>query len=155
MTLQWLADLPHATLLRHWDTAYLLVNAAHICAIGVLFGTIAALDLRLLGAARALPLSSAAPYLARMAASGLLLAVLTGFWLFSVQPAQYLGNTAFLAKLALIALGTLNALWLHAGRSWRRLLADAPVPPVARLHAALSILLWLAAIVAGRWIGFL
>ncbi|HYG44420.1 MAG TPA: DUF2214 domain-containing protein [Bordetella sp.] len=155
MTLQWLADLPHAALLRHWDTAYLLVNAAHICAIGVLLGTIAALDLRLLGTARALPLSAAAPYLARMAAAGLLLAVLTGAWLFSVQPAQYLGNTAFQAKLALVALGSLNALWLHAGRSWPRILADAPVPASARLHAALSLLLWPATIVAGRWIGFL
>ncbi|MCD0503080.1 DUF2214 domain-containing protein, partial [Bordetella petrii] len=63
MTLEWLASLPHAALLRHWDTAYLLVNAAHIASIGLLLGTAAALDLRLLGAAPAVPLAAVAPWL--------------------------------------------------------------------------------------------
>lgn len=155
MALDWLAALPHAVLLRQWGTAYLLVNAAHIAAIGLLFGAIVALDLRLLGAARSVPLAAMAPYLSRLAAAGLLLAVLTGFWLFSVQPAEYIGNTAFLAKLGLVALGVANALWLHVGKQWRLALADAPLAPALRRHAAASLLLWPAAIVAGRWIGFL
>lgn len=153
--LDWLAALPPAALLRRWDTAYLLVNAAHIAAIGLLFGSIAALDLRLLGAARQVPLPAAAPFLARLAAAGLLLAALSGLCLFSVQPAEYVGNTAFLAKLGLVGLGIANALWLRAGRHWRGLLASSPVAPSVRGHAAASLALWLAAIVAGRWIGFL
>jgi len=155
MALEWLSALPHATLLRQSDIAYLLVNAAHIGAIGLLFGAIAALDLRLLGAARAVPLAAAGPYLARLAAGGLLLALLSGLWLFSVQPGEYLGNRAFLAKLGLVALGVANAAWLHAGPYWRRTLAGGPVPGGAQLHAALSLGLWAGAIVAGRWIGFL
>jgi len=152
--LEWLAALPHAALLRRWDTAYLLVNAAHIAAIGLLFGSIAALDLRLLGAARQVPLPAAAPFLARLAAIGLLLAVLSGFCLFSVQPAEYAGNPAFLAKLGLVGEGLANALWLRTGRHWRGLLAGAPATPAVRVHAAASLAIWLAAIVAGRWIGF-
>ncbi|MCD0504160.1 DUF2214 domain-containing protein, partial [Bordetella petrii] len=101
------------------------------------------------------PLAVVAPWLARLAAGGLGAAVLTGFWLFSVQPGQYLGNTAFQAKLALVALGIVNALWLRSSRHWRNLLAGAPVSARVRGHAALSLGLWLAAIVAGRWIGFL
>src|SRR5690606_25431871 len=51
--------------------------------------------------------------------------------------------------------GALNAWWLHAGRHWRGVIDGGPVHAVARLHALFSILLWLGAIVAGRWIGFL
>src|SRR5690606_41238837 len=88
MALEWLSALPHATLLRQSDIAYLLVNAAHIGAIGLLFGAIAALDLRLLGAARAVPLAAAGPYLARLAAGGLLLALVSGLWRLWVPAGQ-------------------------------------------------------------------
>ncbi|OVZ55499.1 DUF2214 domain-containing protein [Pigmentiphaga sp. NML080357] len=153
--LEWLESLPHAAVLRHSGTAYLFVNAAHIASIGVLLGAIVALDLRLLGVFPALPLASAGPFLSRMAAAGLVLAMLTGFWLFSVRPAEYAANPAFLAKLGLLALGILNAAVLHRSRAWRRALGEPRVPLTVRAQAAGSMLVWLSAILAGRWIGFL
>lgn len=154
--LEWLAATPPAMLLQRSGTAYLLVNAAHIAAIGVLAGAIVALDLRLLGIGRAVPLASAGPYLSRIAAAGLGLAVLTGAWLFATQPDTYLDNTAFLAKLALVAAGVVNALCLHTRPVWQRVLrSDAVAPVSVRLQAVGSLLLWFSAIVAGRWIGFL
>lgn len=154
--LEWLAATPPAMLLQRSGTAYLLVNAAHIAAIGVLVGAIVALDLRLLGMGRGVPLTSAGPYLSRLAAMGLGLAVLSGAWLFATQPDTYLDNAAFLAKLGLLSAGVLNALCLHAGAAWRQALQpDAAIPPGARLHAVVSLSIWLSAIVAGRWIGFL
>lgn len=155
MVLEWLGSLPFAVLLQRSDTLYLLVNAAHIAAIGLLLGTIVSLDLRMLGAFRAVPLAVLAPFLSRMAASGLALAILTGFLLFCVSPIEYAANPAFLTKIGLVALGVLNALWLHAGARWRGVSSDARLSTAARLHALASLMLWLGAVVAGRWIGFL
>ena len=149
-----------ATALRDSRTAYPVVNALHIMAIGTLFGAIVALDLRLLGVARAvLPLRPLARYLPRVAGSGLALALLTGALLFSVQPFDYLGNRAFLVKLALVAAGVLHAAAVHAGASWRRLmLGPAGLPAEAgaalKASAVLSLAVWIAAILAGRFIAF-
>ncbi|HWK70917.1 DUF6644 family protein [Pollutimonas sp. M17] len=154
--MEWLAGLPPSLLLQQSGTAYLLVNAAHIVFLGVLVGSIVSLDLRLLGAGRSLPLNLVGPFLSRMAAGGLALAILTGFWLFITQPGEYIGNTAFLVKMALVAAGVLNALWLGASTAWRQaLLPDAAVPAIVRVQALASLMIWLAAVLAGRWIAFL
>lgn len=151
----WLGHLPHAVLLQRSGTTYLLVNAAHIVALGILIGSIVSLDLRLLGRFRHVPLTILGPFLSRMAAWGLGLAVLTGFLLFSVRPAEYADNIAFLCKLGLVVLATLNAWAVHAGARWRQALVEDQASAGLRMQALCSILLWPAAVVAGRWIGFL
>lgn len=153
--LQWIAGLPPAVFLRDSNVGYLLVNAAHIISLGILIGSIAALDLRLLRKTTALPLREFGPYLSHLAAGALVAAALTGLLLFSVRPDEYVRNPPFLAKLVVVGLGVANALWLHAGAGWRRALEGAEIPGTLRLHAAASLLFWLGAIVAGRWIGFL
>ncbi|MEP9375759.1 DUF2214 domain-containing protein [Aquabacter sp. CN5-332] len=154
----WLEALSHwpvAAALRQWVAAYALLNAAHILGIGLLVGAIATLDLRLLGAFRGAALASLAPPLSRVAAAGLLLALCTGALLFSVRPVAYAQNAAFLAKLALVALGILNALLLRLGGGWRQMLEGAPVPARIKIGAAFSLSIWVGAIICGRWIGFL
>lgn len=153
--LEALAAWPVAAALRRSAILYPLVNAAHILGIGLLIGSIASLDLRLLGAFRTVPLAQVGPMLSRVAGFGLLLAVVTGALLFSTRPGAYAGNPAFLAKLGLVALGVANAAALRLGRGWPAVLAGAPVPPGLRAAALLSLLVWIAAILAGRWIGFL
>jgi len=153
--LEWLESLPHALVLRHSGTAYLFVSAAHIASIGLLLGSIVALDLCLLGFARVVPLAAAGPYLSRVAVVGLALAVLTGGWLFSVRASEYAANPAFLAKLGIVGAAVLNAAIVHGSGAWRRALSATSPQPAVRAHAAVSMLLWLAAVVAGRWIGFL
>ncbi len=150
-----LSEWPVAEALRRHATAYLLVNAAHILALGVLFGSVLALDLRLLGAFPHAPLALFAPPLARLAACGLGLAVVTGFLLFSVRPVAYAQNPAFLTKVALVGAGTVNAMATHLAAGWRHALAGTPTGPWLRLSAGLSIAIWTAAVIAGRWIGFL
>lgn len=118
-------------------------------------GPILLLDLRMLGILRMPALSAIGPLLSRTAMIGVGLAILTGLCLFSVRPTEYAGNTAFLAKLALIAIGIANALLVHAGPSWRAAVHDRAIAFDLRLQAALSLLIWPATIVAGRWIGFL
>jgi hypothetical protein len=152
--LDWIAAWPGAALLRASGTVWLLVNAAHILGVGLLVGAIVPLDLRLLGLFRAVPLAVLAPFLSRAAAAGAVLAIVTGLWLFSMKPAEYLDNLAFLWKAALLALALANVALQHANRHFARAVAGAEVRPTVRLAALGSILFWLSVLVAGRWIGF-
>jgi hypothetical protein len=133
---------------------YPLASAAHILSIALLVGSIAALDLRLLGCARAASLAAWPDWLARLSTVGFGGALATGFLLFSVQPAHYLGNGAFGLKLVLIMCAAANALAVRRSDAWRAL-ADGVMPgPGIRIAAALSLVLWASVVVAGRWIAF-
>ncbi|WHO72413.1 DUF6644 family protein [Rhizobium sp. BT03] len=153
--LEWLSATAPAVALRRSATFYMFVNTGHILAIGLLVGAILPLDLRLAGFFRKVPVEIVAPFLSRSAGIGLAAAVLTGFCLFSVRAVEYAANPAFLAKLCLIGLGLLNLLAVHLGRGWKTLVSTGIVRPGLRLAAILSAATWIAAVLAGRWIGFL
>ena len=151
----WIGNWPGARWLQQSATAYLFVNATHILGLGLLLGAILPLDLRLvLGRAQG-GLSVLAPVAIRTAAAGLALAMLTGAWLFSVSPADYLENTAFRWKLLLLSLALVNVVVQH--RQWRSLSppeATSALPMRVRMLAGTSALLWISTLIAGRWIGF-
>jgi hypothetical protein len=151
----WIASWPGAVLLQESGTAYLFVNAAHIVGIALIVGAILPLDLRLIGCFRTVPVPVIGPFLSRIAAVGVAWAVLTGLWLFSVKPAEYLANTAFLTKMALLAVALGNIALQHRGRDFRLALEGGKIPPRVRVLAAISAVTWLSVLVAGRWIGFL
>ncbi|SEK27504.1 hypothetical protein SAMN04515666_101109 [Bosea lupini] len=150
--IDWLGNWPGALLLQRSGTAYLLVNAAHILGIGLLLGAILPLDLRLAGVLRASALPLIGPILIRTAAFGLVLALTTGLWLFTVKPGEYLGNTAFLSKLGLLVLALGNIALQHHG--FKPALAGGVIGLRVRVLAMVSASLWLCVLVAGRWIGF-
>lgn len=139
---------PGAVWLRQSATAYLFVNAAHILGIGILLGAILPLDLRLLGFLRRYPVEVLGPFLVRCAATGLGLAMLAGVWLFSVKPEEYVANAAFRWKLALLSLALVNIALQHTGAGLLN------ISPAVRVRGGISLCLWLAVLVAGRWIGF-
>lgn len=140
--LEAIGSWPGAVWLQQSGTAYLFVNAAHILGIGLLLGGVLPLDLRLLGLFRRYPIEVLGPFLTRSAATGLTLALITGLWLFSVKPQEYLENEAFRWKAALLAIALMNIAIQYWGSA-------------TRTSAALSLGLWLSVLVAGRWIGFL
>jgi hypothetical protein len=153
---EWIGDWPGARWLQQSGTAYLFVNATHILGLGLLLGAMLPLDLRLIFGRSQAALTVLAPVAVRTAAAGLALALLTGAWLFSVNPADYLQNTAFRWKLLLLLLALVNVAIQH--HQWRSLgLPDTThaIPLRVRVSAAASALLWIATLVAGRWIGFL
>lgn len=152
--LEWIGAWPGAVLLRGSGTAWLLVDAAHILGVGLLVGAIVPLDLRMLGLFPKVPLAVLAPFLSRAAAAGAAVAIVAGLWLFSMKPAEYLGNIAFLWKVGLLALALANVAVQHANRGFAQAIAGGEVRPSVRLAALGSILLWPSVLVAGRWIGF-
>jgi hypothetical protein len=129
---------------------YPIVNVTHVLAIGALVTTALLMDLRILGLARGVPVEMAVHYLRPVAAGALVLAVLTGLTLFSVQPVDYFANSAFRVKMLLLVAAVLNALVFTTFRAHRR-----PERPAARAMAVLSIGLWISVAIAGRFIGFL
>ena len=138
----------------HW--VYPIVNAGHIVGLGLLFGAIVPLDLRLIGFWRRVPIGALARMLLPVAIAGLLLAALTGALLFSVGAVKYASMTIFQAKLLLILAALANALLLHRASAWVAYEAELQgTTPRLQLAGALSIGCWLAAIFAGRMIGYL
>jgi hypothetical protein len=152
--LELISQWPVAAFLRQSLWAYPVVSALHILSIGLIVGAITTLDLRMLGVFRDIPLVTLARPLLRVAQTGIVMTVLSGFLLFSVQPDNYLGNAAFQIKLVLITLAIANALLVHQLPSWQRALDNNQVHPMLAAAALLSMLLWASTILAGRWIAF-
>ncbi|WP_394888270.1 DUF2214 domain-containing protein [Mesorhizobium sp. AaZ16] len=158
MLVEWLHALHSwevAALIRRSIYAYPLLNATHIFALTLLIGTILPADLRILGLFPSLPAGSFLRVMTAISAGGLVLAVATGFLLFSVQPLEYAANAAFLTKLSLVALGTINAITIRFSAGWRKVSTDGIASPGLRAGALLSLTTWIAALLAGRWIAFL
>lgn len=152
--LQSIAGWPGAVFLQEYWIAYLFVNAAHILGIGLLLGAILPLDLLLLRSLRGRDLPLIGPFLIRAAATGIALAVITGLWLFSVKPAEYAENPAFLFKAALLVLAICNIALQHRGERFAAALRGGQPAVRVRALAAGSAILWLSILIAGRWIGF-
>lgn len=132
---------------------YPALSALHILSIALVAGPILLVDLRLMGWRRGRALDPALPLLARTSMIGAAMAAATGLLIASVQITKYAANGPFLIKLALIALAGLNALALRRAarpQAWPALVGTAR----GRAAGAASLLLWLGAILAGRWIAF-
>lgn len=144
-----------ASTLRRSLILYPIVNALHLFGIALLVGAIVSFDLRAFGFFADVPPRSLARFLPNVAAAGLALAAVTGVLLFIVKPFDYAANPAFLTKLALVLLGTANALAQRHSAGWQALLAGGEPGTRVKLGAALSLVIWCAALMAGRTIAFL
>lgn len=131
-----------------------MVESVHILSFALLVGSIAVVDLRLLGllrhAAIAPLLRSALP----VALVGFAGAVASGSLLFVAAAGELLANRAFVAKMALLMLAGVNAAVFHAATVRDALATTAPPAPGTRIAGAVSLLLWAATIVAGRLIAY-
>lgn len=128
--------------------AYPVLEAVHIMGIGLLLGSLVLLDLRVWGQAPTLPVQALARLALPVTLAGFALAAVSGLLMFAAAPAELLANRLFVIKLGLLMLAGLNAAWFHARHSLQRL--DA----LARLQTLLSLGLWAAVIMAGRWIAY-
>ena len=76
--------------------------------------------------------------------------------MFMSNATKYLGNGFFIAKMILIGVAGLNMamFYLISAKDLPRWENQAQPPLPARLAGGLSILLWVAVVACGRWIGF-
>jgi hypothetical protein len=135
--------------LRFSRWGYAAVNTTHVFGIALLVGAILPLDLRLIGLWRSVALEPLARVLVPVAATGLLLAITTGAFLFITRATEYAAIELFLVKVALIATGAVHGLSVHLGSGLRN-------ASRARLRAAgaASLSIWLTALVCGRLLAF-
>lgn len=150
-----LQSLPLSVFLRKSIWAYPLVNTLHLLGIALLFGSIAVLDLRLLGVWPRTRLDQLARVLSSTATAGLLLAVSAGALLFLVRAGDYAALWLFQLKMALLVLALANVALVIVSPAWRRVrLGEAAATPALRIGAATSLLLWFCVLVAGRLVGY-
>ena len=134
------------------------LNLVHVLAIVLLAGTIAIVDLRLLGVAlREVPISRLSRQLLPLTWLGAAIMFVTGVLLFAPQAARIYANPALQAKLVLLLLAGINVVVWHAllARNLDAWDTRARPPWQARLAGSLSLLLWSGIIVAGRLIAFI
>jgi hypothetical protein len=155
--LQSLYDSSIATFIREGASLFPWIEAFHVLAITLVVGTIAIVDLRLLGyrshrkGARRL-IKDMLPFTWGMFA----IAVLTGSLMFISNAPSYWMNTQFRIKLCMIILAGLNMAIFHV-TAYRKISEwDESVPPpmLARVAGATSLLLWMLTVFFGRWVGF-
>jgi len=143
-----LARLPLAVAIRESVWAFPLLEIVHISAFAAMFGAVLAVELRVFGLRRTLPLEELGRLGAAIGVGAFAVIVASGSLLFLSDAAGYIGNRAFVIKLGLITVAAINMLVFHVRGALAR--PDA----IARAQAALSLLLWLGVIAAGRMIAY-
>jgi len=146
--------------MREWLWLYPSVEIVHITGIGLLFGSIVVLDLRLLGLSKSIPVKSLARHVLPWTAASFLLIVPSGLMMFTAHATDFISSPVFVVKMCLILAAGLNAALFHAivfpsvgvwdSEEMRKL----PPPPSARFSAAASLLIWISVIACGRLLAY-
>jgi len=155
--LDWLQKTSLAVQIRDGLFLFPLLEAAHVIGFSLVVGTIAIVDLRLLG------LASTHRAFQRLASDTLrwtwvafVLTALTGSLMFMTNATVYFHNGYFRAKVVLLVLAGINVavFELTDGRSVKQWNQAPSAPPLGRVIATVSLVVWFAVIVTGRMIGF-
>ena len=146
-----------ATKIRDSLFLFPMIESIHVFGLALVFGTIAVIDLRLLG------IASTQRSFQRMASdilkwtwAAFALTALTGLLMFSTNARVYYHNFFFRTKMLLLVLAGLNILVfeLTAGRTIHRWDLKPSAPPAGKAAAILSLAIWIGVVFMGRLIGF-
>jgi hypothetical protein len=146
--------------MREWLWLYPSVEVVHIAGIGLLFGSIAMLDLRLLGVSRNISVKRLAGHVLPWSAASFLLIVPSGLLMFTAHASEFVDSGVFVLKMLLILAAGLNAALFHAitfrtADVWdSEEMRALPPPPSARIAAAASLVLWISVIACGRLLAY-
>ena len=136
----WLAQV-----MKHSSWLYPTVETMHIWGIGMLFGSVVIMDLRVLGFGNKLNLSDLSRLSVLVALIGFGLAVLTGSLMFIAQASELISSRLFILKMCLIFLLLANAMILRI-----RTITNG----VSKAQALLSLVGWATVIGMGRWLAY-
>ena len=143
--------------IRENDLLFPLIESVHVVSICLVVGSILVIDLRLLGLASLnRPVGGITKAILPLTWSAFAVAAVSGLLLFVSNATKYLDNGYFVAKVLLICAAGLNMVVFHgiSAKDLPRWENEAALPLPARLAGGLSILLWVAVVTCGRWIGF-
>jgi hypothetical protein len=150
-------DNPIAQIIRENELLFPWVEAIHVLAVALVIGSIALVDIRLIGI-RALnrPISIIAKELLPITWLSFIVAAISGAILFTSNALSYSQNSYFLSKILLLALAGINMMYFQfiIGKNLDRWDHFSQLPIAARISGALSLTLWLGIIICGRMIGF-
>lgn len=147
---EWLMNSPWSHALASGEWVFPVVQSLHFIGFAMLIGTVAIVDLRLLGfGLRQQKADELAADLDTWKWVGLSLILMTGLLMFSSSAVAYYRNSSFRFKMVCLMLALLFHFTLHR----RALRSDVP-PIAAKLAGAASLLLWSAVVAGGRMIAF-
>ena len=154
---KWLEQTPVGASVRQSLWLFPAIETVHLLGMAALLATIGAFDLRLMGIAfRGQSISGLAHRVLPWAWAAFALQVVTGALLFSSEATHMYTNPAFRLKMLLIILAGAHAWFFQlAAQRNPRWDDDTTSPLGAKLAGAISLLLWIAVVAAGRWIGFI
>jgi|ERR1019366_2237394 hypothetical protein len=127
-----------------------ILECFHIVGFAVAIGSVAIVDFRLLG----LGLRHTAPgQLTKetgiLTFIGLTTAVFSGMLLYSTDPDKYYLNWSFVIKMTCLLLAIIFHYSIH-----RRIIYSSASPPVRKVVACISIVLWVSVVFGGMFIAF-
>ena len=132
------------------EWAFPIVESLHFMGLALSIGTIAIVDLRLLGLGmRRQTASQLARDLDPWTRAGFAVMLITGPLMFSADAVVYHNNPAFQFKMTCLLLALLFHFTIH-----RKVTRSDVSPTAARLAGGLSLALWTAVVGGGRMIAF-
>jgi hypothetical protein len=137
--------------------AFPWIEVVHVMAITIVFGSILLVDMRLMGlAARDFPISRLSRAIVPLTWVAFIIAAISGALLFASNPNTYYANFAFRAKILALICAGINMAIFHVWtmRNMRQWDEARAIPLGVRAAGLISIILWVAVIAFGRWIGF-
>jgi len=136
-----------------WHMAFPIIISFHALGMGFLVGVALAINARILGAAKAIPLTLLKKFMP-VAMLALLVNAVSGILLLIGYPTKALTNPVFYIKLLCIALALWNLRWFTTAILTNPVYDTGAVPKRAKKLAIISTILWAGAIVAGRLLAY-
>jgi hypothetical protein len=133
------------------EWAFPLVECFHITSFALSIGTIALVDLRLLGLGMK---HETAGQITKDTGlwtfAGLVIVILSGLMIFSSDPVHYYYNQAFRVKVTCLTLAVIFNYTIH-----RKVAMSNASPGVGAVVGLVSVLMWLTVVFSGLWIAFI
>jgi len=150
-----LESTPLAVAIAKSNWLFPLLETLHVLAIAIVVGSLAMLDIRLLGLANVRrSLSEMMRSVLPWVWSAFIVAAVCGALLFSSKASTYYVNLPFRIKFVCLILAAANMLAFHWSAQDISGWQNGPPPLRARIAGAISLVLWISIVAAGRWIGF-
>lgn len=153
---QWLQQTDFAIAIKESDWMFQALETLHVLALALVVGSIAMVDLRLLGLySRDRPVTDLMEEALPWTWIAFVFAAISGTLMFVSKAVAYYENWPFRFKILLLGLAGINVLFFHF-KTYRSV-ANWNVgnaPSSAKVAGGLSLLFWVAVVTLGRWIGF-